>query len=99
MLFFEFCIISVNNVFFKKVINLRLMLKKIKAYVKLSSRRLVWKAGEYQIKVENNGAVVYVESSLTAHSPFLFTNCDCELNFPFIYDYSNQYNQIERKEK
>ena len=75
------------------------MLKKIKAYVKLTRRRLVWKAGKYQIKVENNGAVVYVESSLTVHSPFLFTNCDCELNFPFIYDYSNQYNQIERKEK
>ena len=56
------------------------MLKKIKAYVKLSRRRLVWKAGKYQIKVENNGAVVYVESSLTVHSPFLFTNCDCELN-------------------
>ena len=91
--------LNVLDFHLETIFEISLKLKKIKAYVKLSRRRLVLKAGKYQIKVENNGAVVYVESSLTVHSPFLFTNCDCELNFPFIYDYSNQYNQIERKEK
>ena len=48
----------------------------------VSGRRLVWEAGKHKIKVENNGAVVYVGSSLTLHSPgdspycCLFTNCD-----------------------
>ena len=35
----------------------------------VSGRRLVWEAGKHKIKVENNGAVVYVGSSLTVHSP------------------------------
>ena len=58
------------------------MLKKTKANVKHSRRRLLWEAGKHKIKVENNGAVVYVGSSVTVHSPgdspycFLFTNCD-----------------------
>ena len=36
------------------------------------------KAGKFNIKVENNGAVVYFGSSLTVHNPlfFLFKNCD-----------------------
>ena len=36
-----------------------------------------WLGKQTNIKVENNGAVVYVGSSLTVHNPFfLFTNCD-----------------------
>ena len=40
------------------------------------------KPANIKLKVENNGAVVYVGSSLTVHSPgdspycCLFTNCD-----------------------
>ena len=36
-----------------------------------------WLRKQTNIKVENNGAVVYVGSSSTVHNPFfLLTNCD-----------------------
>ena len=35
-----------------------------------------WLGKPANVKFENNGAVVYVGSSLTLHNLFLLTNCD-----------------------
>ena len=46
-----------------------------------------WLGKPANIKSENNGAVVYVGSSLTVHNPltmFLFTNCDKKINAMFL---------------